>query len=46
MTDSERVRESVGGLKTRVVFMTSAGVEQGYGNGYPLDVLNKWMLRI
>ena len=25
---------------------TSAGVGQGYGNGYPLDVLNKWMLRI
>ena len=25
---------------------TGAGVGQRYGNGYPLDVLNKWMLRI
>lgn len=25
---------------------TSAGVGQGYGNGYPLDVLNKWMNKI
>ena len=25
---------------------TTAGIDQSYGNGYPLDVLNKWMQRI
>ena len=31
--------DSIGGWIT-------AGVGQGYGKGYPLDVLNKWMLNI
>ena len=31
--------DSIGGWIT-------AGVGQGYGKGYPLDVLNKWMLKI
>ena len=31
--------DSIGGWIT-------AGVGQGYGNGYPLDVLNKWMNKI
>ena len=31
--------DATGGWKT-------SGVGQGYGNGYPLDVLNRWMNKI
>jgi len=43
--DRLRAVECPADIIDRIGGWTTAGVGQGYGTGYPLDVLNRWMVR-